>query len=561
MPEASRRSPQDGLAHVVGSTNAPLSALTLSEFFKATVERFGNKDACVFCDRNIRLSYRELDIQVDRLAAGFLSIGLYKGDRVGIWAPNRIEWLISQLATARIGLILVNINPAYRSSELEFALNTTGVKALIAARQFKTSDYLGMIRELAPELDLAKAGRLRAQKLPTLRSVIQLGTSAVAGTFSFDEILSRGTRACQSRLEGISASLTCDDIINIQFTSGTTGSPKGASLSHRNIINNAIFCAEAMALDDSDRLLIAVPLYHCFGMVLGNLACIGTGATMVFAGEGFDAGKSLQAIEQESCSAVHGVPTMFAALLDHNEFSKKRTKTLRTGIMAGAPCPRALMQRVVDDMGASQITIAYGMTETSPVSFQSDVEDDIDRRVSTVGRVHPNVEVKIVDDQGHTVGISETGELLTRGYSVMKGYWNDSQTTAVAINEDGWMQTGDLATIDADGYCKIVGRLTDMVIRGGENIYPREVEEFLYTHPAIQSASVFGVPDEKYGEQLCAWIVLRDGRQLNDAMLREFCEGSIAHYKIPGTMRFVSELPMTVTGKPQKFLMREAMMT
>jgi len=559
MTEQIRTVPGDGLAHVSGARDRPLSMQTVSAFFKRTVERHGNHEACVFSEQNIRLSYAELDRRVDQLAAGLLSIGLYKGDRIGIWAPNRVEWLLSQLATARIGLILVNINPAYRSSELEYALNKVGAKALICARKFRKSDYIKMLRELAPELDVAKPGRLRSKKLPTLRSVIQLDAAPVKGMFSFDEVLARAGSGGVSRLDAISSSLNCQDVINIQFTSGTTGAPRGASLSHHNIINNAIFSAQSMSFESRDRLLIGVPLYHCFGMVLGNLACVATGATMVFPSEGFDAKQCLNVIESESCSAMHGVPTMFSALLDHADFSSRRTRSLRTGIMAGAPCPWLLMQRVVREMGAKQITIAYGMTETSPVSFQSDVEDELARRVFTVGRVHPHVEAKIVDEAGQTRRINETGQLLTRGYGVMKGYWGDEEASAKAITAEGWMQTGDLATIDADGYGQIVGRLTDMIIRGGENIYPREVEEFLYTHPAIQSAHVFGVPDDQYGEQVCAWVVLQTGQQLNETELREFCQDQIAHFKIPSRIRFVEDFPMTVTGKPQKYLMREAM--
>jgi len=559
MTEQLRKVPRDRLAHVSGDRDEPLATQTVSAFFKRTVDRYGSHEACVFSEQDIRLSYDELDCRVDQLAAGLLSIGLYKGDRIGIWAPNRVEWLLSQLATARIGLILVNINPAYRISELEYALNKVGAKALICARQFRKSDYIEMLRELAPELDVAKPGRLRSKKLPTLRSVIQLDPRPVKGMFSFDEVLARGGSAGLSRLDGISSSLNCHDVINIQFTSGTTGTPRGASLSHHNIINNAIFSAHSMSFDSRDRLLIAVPLYHCFGMVLGNLACIATGATMVFPGEGFDAELCVNTIERESCSAMHGVPTMFAALLDHADFSSRRTRSLRTGIMAGAPCPWLLMQRVVREMGAREITIAYGMTETSPVSFQSDVEDELARRVFTVGRVHPHVEVKIVDEEGQTRRINETGQLLTRGYGVMKGYWDDEEATAKAITTEGWMQTGDLATIDAEGYAQIVGRMTDMIIRGGENIYPREVEEFLYTHPAIQSAHVFGVPDDQYGEQVCAWVVLHPGHMLDESALRDFCDENIAHFKIPSRIRFVKDFPVTVTGKPQKYLMREAM--
>jgi fatty-acyl-CoA synthase len=417
-----------------------------------------------------------------------------------------------------------------------------------------------MLRDMAPELDGAAPGRLRAARLPELSTVIQLGRDRVAGTYSFAEVMGKGGGANRARLDAISRRLDADDAINIQFTSGTTGAPKGATLTHRNIVNNARFCAAAMELGRDDRLAIPVPFYHCFGMVVGNLAAVAAGATMVFPGEAFDALETLQALAAERCTAVHGVPTMFGAMIDHPRFAEFNLKALRTGIMAGAPCPVELMKRVVSQMHAREITIAYGMTETSPVSFQSDTKDSLERRVSTVGRIHPHVEVKIVDAEGRTVPVGETGELLTRGYSVMKGYWNDPERTAEAIDGDGWMHTGDLATIDAQGYCNIVGRVKDMLIRGGENVYPREVEEFLFTHPKVQSVQVFGVPDAKYGEEVCAWIVPRPGEAPGEEEIREFCRGQIAHYKIPRYVRIVAELPMTVTGKAQKYIMREKMM-
>lgn len=559
MAAVARVAPNDGLSHVIGGQIPPLVDLTIPEFLAATAARHGDREAAVFSAANERWTWDRLRRRADRLAAGLLGLGLYKGDRIGIWAPNRPEWLITQFATARIGLVLVNINPAYRRHELEYALNKVGAKALVTARQFKSSDYIAMLRDLAPELDGAAPGRLRAKRLPELASIIQLGQDSVPGTWTFSEVMDRSGGANRARLDAISANLRPDDAINIQFTSGTTGAPKGATLTHRNIVNNARFCAAAMDLGPDDRLAIPVPFYHCFGMVLGNLAAVSAGATMVFPGEAFDPLDTLTALAAERCTGVHGVPTMFAAMVDHPRFAEFDLKSLRTGIMAGAPCPIALMKRVVAEMHVAQITIAYGMTETSPVSFQSDTHDSLERRVATVGRIHPHVEVKVVDEAGRTVPVGETGELLTRGYSVMRGYWNDPERTAEAIDAEGWMHTGDLATIDAQGYCNIVGRVKDMLIRGGENVYPREVEEFLLTHPNVQSAQVFGVPDPRYGEEVCAWIVPRPGSAPGEDEIREFCRGQIAHYKVPRYVRVVSELPMTVTGKPQKFIMRDKM--
>jgi fatty-acyl-CoA synthase len=555
-----RIAPTGGLSHVIGSGEPPLVDQTIPDFLKQTVERDPDHAAAVFCAAGERWSYGGLARRADRLAAALLALGLYKGDRIGIWSPNRPEWLIAQFATARIGLILVNINPAYRRHELDYALNKVEAKALITARRFKSSDYIAMLRDLAPELDTATPGRLRSKRLAHLTTVIQLGDTPVEGMFAFDEVMAKGGGGNRARLDAISAGLDPDDAINIQFTSGTTGAPKGATLTHRNIVNNGRFCAHAMALGRDDRLAIPVPFYHCFGMVLGNLAAVAAGSTMVFPGEAFDALECLTALASERCTAVHGVPTMFAAMIDHPRFAEFDLKTLRTGIMAGSPCPIELMKRVVSQMHAREITIAYGMTETSPVSFQSDTRDSLERRVATVGRIHPHVEVKIVDGDGKTVPVGDKGELLTRGYSVMKGYWNDPERSAEAIDANGWMHTGDLATIDAQGYCNIVGRVKDMLIRGGENVYPREVEEFLFTHPKVQSVQVFGVPDAKYGEEVAAWIIARPGETLSEDEVRQFCQGQIAHYKIPRYIRLVAELPMTVTGKPQKFIMRDKMM-
>ena len=494
----------------------------------------------------------------DRFAAGLLSLGLYRGDRIGIWAPNRPEWLIAQFATARIGLILVNVNPAYRVSEFEYALNKVGAKALILARQFRRSSYVEMLRELAPELDRCPPGRLHADRLPALRTVIQLGPEPAPGCLGFDEVMDRGGGGHRWRLDAISDRLTPHDPINIQFTSGTTGAPKGATLTHHNIVNNAISCARAMRLQPGEALCIPVPLYHCFGMVLGNLAATARGVAMVFPGEGFDAGETLAALESERCAAVHGVPTMFSAMLDHPEFQRFDLSAMRTGIMAGAPCPVSLMRRVMGEMGCREITIAYGMTETSPISFQTGTDDAIEQRVATVGRIQPHAEVKVVDEDGRTTPVGVQGELLTRGYLVMQGYWDDPERTTESI-VDGWMHTGDLATIDPQGYCRIVGRSKDMLIRGGENVYPAEIEDFLLTHPDIAAAQVFGVPDKRYGEEVCAWLILRQGGSVSDEQVREFCRGRIAHYKVPRYLRFVTEMPMTATGKPQKFRMRKQM--
>ena len=550
--------PVDGLSHVRGATDRPLIDATLPAFLAEAVRRHRERPAAVFRATGDRWTWDGLARRVDRLAAGLLSLGLYRGDRIGIWAPNRPEWLIAQLATARIGLILVNVNPAYRVSELEFALNKVGAKALITATQFRSSAYVEMLRELAPELDHCPPGRLRAARLPRLRTVIQLGPDPAPGCVGFDEAMDRGGGGQRWRLDAISRRLSPRDPINIQFTSGTTGAPKGATLTHRNIVNNAVSCARAMRLQPGEALCIPVPLYHCFGMVLGNLGAMARGVTMVFPGEGFDARETLAALEAERCAAVHGVPTMFAAMLDHPEFARFDLSAMRTGIMAGAPCPVSLMRRVVREMGCREITIAYGMTETSPISFQTSPDDAIEDRVSTVGRIQPHAEVKVVDEAGRTAPVGVRGELLTRGYLVMQGYWDDPERTAESM-VDGWMHTGDLATIDARGYCRIVGRSKDMLIRGGENIYPAEIEDFLLTHPDIAAAQVFGVPDEKYGEEVCAWVILRPGRTLDDEGLREFCRGRIAHYKIPRHVRIVTEMPLTATGKAQKFRMRERM--
>ncbi|AYY96052.1 AMP-binding protein [Burkholderia multivorans] len=551
--------PENGLSYVRGATDVPLSEATIGRFLRDTAERFPERPAVVFREQQVRWTWREFAAEIDVLAAGLAALGISKGDRVGIWSPNRSEWLLTQFATARIGAILVNINPAYRLAELEYALNKVGCTAVIAAERFKSSAYVEMLQTIAPELANAAPGELRAARVPSLRTVVSMGDVAPPGMFRFADVIARGRATVDSAaLDALGATLAATDPINIQFTSGTTGSPKGATLTHRNVVNNARFIARAMRFSEQDALCIPVPLYHCFGMVLAVLACVSTGAAMVFPGEAFDPVATLAAVAEERCTALHGVPTMFIAELDHPEFAKFDLSTLRTGIMAGSPCPIETMKRVVSQMHLSEITIAYGMTETSPVSFQSSTDDPLEKRTTTVGRVQPHLEVKIVDPSGEIVPVGVTGELCTKGYSVMLGYWDDDAKTREVLI-DGWMHTGDLATLDAEGYCNIVGRLKDMVIRGGENVYPREIEEFLFRHPKIQSAQVFGVPDPKYGEELCAWIVLRADEQMTEDDVRAFCQGQIAHYKIPRYIRFVDELPMTVTGKVQKFVMRERM--
>ncbi len=551
--------PINGLSYVRGSTDIALSDATVGRLLRDTAARFPDRPAVVFREQGIQWTWREFADEVDVLAAGLVSSGIKPGDRVGIWSPNRVEWLLTQFATARIGAILVNVNPAYRLAELEYALNKSGCCALITAESFKTSKYVDMLQALAPEFAQCEPGQLHAARLPELRLVVRMCDTSTPGMMTFSDLIEAGRVARDSiDLDAIESTLSAHDAINIQFTSGTTGTPKGATLTHRNVVNNARYIAMAMRFTEADALCIPVPLYHCFGMVLAVLASVSAGAKMVFPGEAFDPAATLAACAEERCTALHGVPTMFIAELDHPDFASFDLSTLRTGIMAGSPCPIETMKRVVARMHLAEITIAYGMTETSPVSFQSATDDPLEQRTSTVGRIAPHLEAKIVDAMGQTVPVGETGELWTRGYSVMRGYWEDEPRTREAI-VDGWMRTGDLATIDAQGYCNIVGRLKDMLIRGGENIYPREVEEFLFRHPKIQSVQVFGVPDDKYGEEVCAWIVVRPGEQLTEEEVRAYCQGQIAHYKVPRYIRFVDDMPMTVTGKVQKFAMRERM--
>ncbi|MBI4953287.1 MAG: AMP-binding protein [Myxococcales bacterium] len=546
-------------SHVHGADEPPLIEDTIGRHFDARVAARPDALALVVRHEGVRLSYGELAARVDACAAGLLGLGLEPGDRIGIWSPSSTAWVVTQLATAKAGLVLVNVNPAYRATELEHALAQSRCRALVTAPRFKASDYLAILAELAPELAASAPGELAAARLPSLRWVVRTGGEPTPGTLDFADLPARATPASRARLGELAPRLHPTDPVNIQFTSGTTGFPTGATLSHRNILNNGFFVGEAMRLGPEDRLCIPVPLYHCFGMVLGNLACITHGSAMIFPSEAFDPRATLAAVEAERCTALHGVPTMFIAELDHPDFAGFDLSSLRTGIMAGAPCPVAVMKRVVSEMHMAEVTIAYGMTETSPVSFQSSPSDPLARRVSTVGRIQPHLEVKLVDVAGQVVPRGTPGELCTRGYSVMRGYWGDEERTREAIDADGFMHTGDLATLDDEGYCNIVGRLKDLVIRGGENVYPREVEEFLYRHPKVQEVQVFGVPDAKYGEELCAWVKLREGETATEQELRDHCRGRIAHYKVPRYVKLVTEFPMTVTGKVQKYVMRERM--
>jgi fatty-acyl-CoA synthase len=544
-------------SYVCGVADAPLLGETIGHALDRAARRWGKREVLVSPSHDVRWTWAELAARVDALAAGFLALGLQRGARIGVWSLNRPEWTLTQFAAAKAGLVLVTINPAYRLSELEFALAKVGCAALVTATAFKTSAYMEMLNTLLPELATAAPGDLHAARLPQLRAVIQIGGPAAPGTVPFEAVAGMGGARHCDELAELGKTLQFDDAVNIQFTSGTTGSPKGVTLTHHNILNNGYFVGRAMRLTETDRICIPVPLYHCFGMVMGNLAAVTSGAAMVYPGEGFDPLVTLQTVERERCTALYGVPTMFIAELDHPDFATFDLKSLRTGIMAGAPCPIEVMRRVNDTMNMRDVTIAYGMTETSPVSFQSATDDPLERRVSTVGRIHPHVEVKVVDREGRIVPRGERGELCTRGYSVMLGYWDEPEKTADVLDAGGWMHTGDIAIIDAEGYCNIVGRIKDMVIRGGENLYPREIEEYLYRHPKIQDVQIFGVADARYGEELCAWIRVRSGETLTADEVRGFCHGQIAHNKIPRYVEFVDEFPMTVTGKIQKFLMRE----
>jgi fatty-acyl-CoA synthase len=529
------------LAYSNGTSPVPLIGQTIGENLSTTTARFADRDALIVPFQGVRLTYAELDAQVDELARAFLAAGFEPGDRVGIWSPNNAEWVLIQYATARAGVILVNINPAYRTHELEYALSQSQCRMLIAATSFKTSDYVAMV-------DVVRSN------VPALERVVFLETDG------WDDLLDRAAEVDADALHDRASRLQFDDPINIQYTSGTTGFPKGATLSHHNILNNGFFIGEGCRYTADDRVCIPVPFYHCFGMVLGNLACTTHGAAMVVPAPAFDPAATLQTVQDERCTSLYGVPTMFIAELALPDFDRYDLSSLRTGIMAGSPCPVEVMKQCVSSMHMEEVTICYGMTETSPVSTQTAADDPLDKRVGSVGQVHPHVEVKIVDPAtGRAVARGEAGELCTRGYSVMLGYWRDPDKTAEAIDAAGWMHTGDLATMDEDGYVNIVGRIKDMIIRGGENVYPREIEEFLYTHPDIVDVQVIGVPDAKYGEEVMAWIKVREGAEpLTVDAVREFARDRIAHFKVPRYVQVTDEFPMTVTGKIQKYLMREA---
>jgi fatty-acyl-CoA synthase len=537
----------EALSYLHGAHQSPLLGETIGNNLDRTVARFPDHDALISVHQDVHLTYAEFHAAVEEVARGLLALGIEPGERVGIWSPNNAEWAILQYATAKVGAILVNINPAYRTSELAYALRQSGVSTLVLAPRFRQTDYVAMLDEVA-------AGG----QLPQLRRRIVLGPQTPPGAMGWDDLREAAGKATADQLRQREAMLQFDDAINIQYTSGTTGFPKGATLSHHNILNNGLFIGEGCRYSEADRVCIPVPLYHCFGMVLGNLACTTHGAAMVYPAESFEPVATLAAVQSERCTALYGVPTMFIAELEHPRFAEFDLSSLRTGIMAGSPCPVEVMKKVQSDMHMAEVTICYGMTETSPVSFQTAPDDPVDKRVSTVGRIHPHVEAKVIDpDSGRVVSRGVPGELCTRGYLVMLGYWNNEEATAEAVDRAGWMHTGDLATVDGDGYANIVGRIKDMVIRGGENIYPREVEEFLYQHPAVSDVQVIGVPDARYGEELCAWVRLKEGQAVDGEELRAWCKGKIATFKIPRYWRFVDGFPMTVTGKIQKFKMRE----
>ena len=547
------------MSYSSGTSDVPLLGSTIGDLFDRTASRYPDNEALVSRQQGLRYTYRELRHEVDRAARALIALGVEKGQRVGIWAPNCAEWAITQFATAKLGAILVNINPSYRLHELQYALQQSGCAWLVTAPRFRTSDYTGMVHELAPELAASQPGALQSATFPSLRGVVRLGDEPSPGMLGWAALLAMAERVTADELARRQRQQEFDDPINIQFTSGTTGYPKGATLSHHNILNNGFFTTELLRFTDRDRLLIPVPLYHCFGMVMGNLGCVTHGATMIYPSDGFDATAVLEAAQAERATALYGVPTMFIAELNHPDFARYDLSTLRTGIMAGSPCPVEVMKQVQAHMHMHEVAIAYGMTETSPVSTQTRIGAPLAKQVGTVGQVHPHVQIKIVDPAtGQVVPVGERGELCTRGYSVMLGYWDNDEATRTAIDAARWMHTGDLATMDDEGYLNIVGRIKDMIIRGGENVYPREIEEFLYGHPAVQDVQVIGVPDEKYGEEIMAWVRLREGQAATEAEIRDYCRGKIAHFKVPRYVRFVDAFPMTVTGKVQKALSASA---
>jgi fatty-acyl-CoA synthase len=544
-------------AYSNGPSRVPLLGDTIGAALDRAADRFGEQDAVIACHQQIRWTYAQLLDEVNRVARAFLALGVERGDRIGLWSPNHAEWVLTQFAAAKVGAVLVNVNPAYRLRELEYALTQAGVSVLVAARRFRAIDYVAMLDELRTGTRTPDAPPERG-RLAALRHVVLLGPEPWPGSMTWTAFVAQGASVPATELAEREALLQFDDAANIQYTSGTTGSPKGATLSHHNILNNGFFVGQTLGYSPADRIAVPVPFYHCFGCVMGNLAAVTHGAALVIPAESFDAEATLRAIGAEHCTSLYGVPTMFIAMLDHPSFASARLESLRTGIMAGAPCPIEVMRQVIARMHMPEVTICYGMTETSPVSFQSATDDAIEVRVGTVGRVHPHLECKIVDPEtSRTLERGVAGELCTRGYSVMLGYWNEPAATAAAIDPARWMHSGDLAVMGDDGCVNIVGRIKDMVIRGGDNIYPREVEEFLYTHPKISDVQVIGVPDRKYGEEICAWVRLREGESATADDLREFCRGQIASNKIPRYIRFTTEFPTTVTGKIQKFRMRQ----
>ena len=547
------------LSYAYGTSNQPLLGMTIGEKFDQACQQYADQDALVSVHQNVRLTYKQLQQQVNAFACSLLKLGFKKGDRLAIWSPNCVEWTITQFAAFKAGVILVNLNPAYKSNELEFVLNKVSCKGLVIASQFKSTNYQDILTKIAPELCQADNKVLNAKCLPHLKHVIKIDDQAHTGMHRFQDLLTAPTTHMLKKLQHIASELQFDETINIQFTSGTTGNPKGTMLTHNNILNNGYFVGEAIHLSPQDRVCISVPLFHCFGMVMGNLACITHGSTMVYPSAVFNRLDTLKAIQQEKCTAAYGVPTMFIAILEHEQFDEFDLSSLRTGIMAGSPCPQEIMQRVIDRMHMAQITICYGMTETAPVSAQSSTEDSVERRVSTVGRVHPHLEVKIVDEEGKVVPRGQLGELCVRGYSVMLGYWDEHDKTQEVIDVARWMHTGDIAEMDDEGFVKIKGRIKDVVIRGGENLFPKEIEDFLYTHDAVCDVQVIGVPDHRYGEELCACIILHEHHECTEEVIRQYCAEHISHNKVPRYVRFFSEFPMTASGKAQKFKLREFM--
>lgn len=550
---------QERLSYAYGTSSQPLLGMTIGEKFDQACQQYANQDAVVSVHQNVRLSYKQLQAQVNAFACSLLQLGLEKGDRIAIWSPNCVEWTITQFAAFKAGIILVNLNPAYKSSELEYVLNKVSCKALVIASQFKSSNYQEILTKIAPEITQSTSKLVSAKRLPHLKNIIKIDNEAHAGIHRFADLLPEPTSLQLEQLQAIAADLQFDETINIQFTSGTTGNPKGTMLTHNNILNNGYFVGEAIHLTPQDRVCISVPLFHCFGMVMGNLACITHGSAMIYPSAVFNPLDTLKAIQQEKCTAAYGVPTMFIALLEHEQFDEFDLSSLRTGIMAGSPCPREIMQRVIERMHMSEITICYGMTETAPVSAQSSTSDSVERRVGTVGRVHPHLEIKIVDENGKVVPRGKLGELCVRGYSVMLGYWEDNDKTGEVIDVAKWMHTGDIAEMDDEGFVKIKGRIKDVVIRGGENLFPKEIEDFLYTHPDVSDVQVIGLPDARYGEELCACIILHDHHQANEEEIRKYCAEHISHNKVPRYVRFFTEFPMTASGKAQKFKLQEFM--